>query len=115
MIEQQMEKPDFKSLPPVLRVELPSGGWWDLRTPRRFGVYLDWSETLGGGDHLDWDFRAVAAITYGWSFGEVVSMESLRERDTEDLIAVLQVYSERLQDLFLYVRPASRKSGSSGR
>ena len=71
----------------VYRIELPSGGWWDIF------VRPTWAH-LSGWPGADTDLvdRALVSLTAGWSFSEPASLETIAARDPEDLIAVLEAF-----------------------
>ena len=71
----------------VYRVELPSGGWWDIVVRPTWSHLSGWSDA--GTDLVD---RALVSLTAGWSFSEPTSVEAIAARDTEDLIAVLEAF-----------------------
>ncbi len=71
----------------VYRVELPSGGWWDIYVRPTWAHLSGWSDA--GTDLVD---RALASLTAGWSFSEPASVEAIAARDPEDLIAVLEAF-----------------------
>ncbi len=67
------------------RVELPSGGWWDICVRPTWAHLSEWSDA--GNDLVD---RALVSLTAGWSFPGTASVEAIASRDLEDLIAVLE-------------------------
>ena len=69
------------------RVELPSGGWWDIFVRPTWAHLSGWSDA--GTDLVD---RALVSLTAGWSFSEPASVEAIAARDPEDLIAVLEAF-----------------------
>ena len=69
----------------VYRVELPSGGWWDICVRPTWAHLSEWSDA--GNDLVD---RALVSLTAGWSFPGTASVEAIASRDLEDLIAVLE-------------------------
>ncbi len=71
----------------VCRVELPSGGWWDIFVRPTWAHLSKWSDA--GTDLVD---RALLSLTAGWSFSEPASVEAIDSRDLEDLIAVLEAF-----------------------
>jgi hypothetical protein len=72
------------------RVELPSGGWWDISVRPAWAHLSEWSDA--GNDLVD---RALVSLTAGWSFSEPVSVEAIAALDPEDLIAVLEAFKRR--------------------
>ncbi len=71
----------------LYRVELPSGGWWDIFVRPTWAHLTEWSDA--GNDLVD---RALVSLTAGWSFSEPASVEAIASRDPEDLIAVLEAF-----------------------
>ena len=71
----------------VYRVELPSGGWWDIFVRPTWAQLSGWSNA--GTGLVD---RALVSLTAGWSFSEPASVEAIAARDPEDLIAVLEAF-----------------------
>ncbi len=69
------------------RVELPSGGWWDIFVRPTWAHLSGWSDA--GTDLVD---RALVSLTAGWSFSEPASVGAIAARDPEDLIAVLEAF-----------------------
>ena len=65
----------------VYRVELPSGGWWDIFVRPRWAHLSD--------DLVD---RALVSLTAGWSFSGPATVEAIASRDLEDLIVVLEAF-----------------------
>ncbi|MCH8184787.1 MAG: hypothetical protein IH862_01655 [Chloroflexi bacterium] len=71
----------------VYRVELPSGGWWDIFVRPTWAHLSEWSDA--GDELVD---RALVSLTAGWSFSGPASVEAIASRDPEDLIAVLEAF-----------------------
>ncbi len=71
----------------VYRVELSSGGWWDICVRPTWAHLSGWSDA--GNDLVD---RALVSLTAGWSFSESASVEAIAARNPEDLIAVLEAF-----------------------
>ena len=72
----------------IIRVSLPSGGWWDLTARPLWRHVRHWMDESPDHDLLP---RALVSLTAGWSFPEDVTERSLALRDAEDLTAVLAV------------------------
>ena len=71
----------------VYRVELPSGGWWDIFVRPTWAHLNGWSGA--GNDLVD---RALVSLTAGWSFSGPATVEAIASRDLEDLIVVLEAF-----------------------
>ena len=77
----------------VKRIELPSGGWWEIVTRPLWGHVRQWSAASQRQDGSSVLVElALVSITAAWSFREKVSIEAMAQRDPEDLLAVLQVF-----------------------
>ncbi len=72
----------------IIRVSLPSGGWWDLTARPLWRHVRPWMDESPDHDLLP---RALVSLTAGGSFPEDVTERSLALRDAEDLTAVLAV------------------------
>ncbi len=77
----------------VARIELPSGGWWDIRTRPLWKDVSEWRRTVGGGAETAGLLeRALVSLTTGWSFCDEIGPQGLAGRDDEDVAAVLEVF-----------------------
>lgn len=77
----------------VKRINLPSGGWWEIETRPLWRHVREWAdETQGRHTGLELAEHALASLTPGWSFAEEISQEAVSRRDVDDLIAVLEVF-----------------------
>lgn len=85
----------------VLRVELPSGGWWEVDTRPRWGLVRGWAFGWQRDQNTGMVDSALVSLTTGWSFREAVSPETLEHRDQEDLIAMLEAF---LREVVPFVR-----------
>ena len=86
----------------VIRIDLPSGGWWELTTRPL------WKHVCRGTDEgyvSEFLPRALASLTTAWSFPEAVSESTLPARSEEDMAAVLEVFNGE-------VLPAFRSGGA---
>ena len=77
---------------PLRRVDLPSGGWWEIVTRPRWKHLRQWVEA-DGDDLVD---RALLSLTTAWSFGQDISLASLRQREPRDLVAILKTFREEV-------------------
>ena len=70
----------------VRRLQLPSGGWWEMETRPRWGHRRLWAlpGRLTSSQARPSD-RALVALTTAWSFDEPVSLATLRAREAADL------------------------------
>lgn len=95
----------------IRRVELPSGGWWDLETEPTWGEVIDYqAEALSRlSSEGDEDDPAVLVglsnlpllrFTRAWSFPEQINEDTLRQRSALDLVPVLEVVNSHLRPLF---------------
>lgn len=76
----------------VVRVKLPSGGWWDIRTRPLWMDVSEWRRAVRDGEEEQaLSERALVSLTTGWSFREEIGSESVGGRDAEDVAAVLEV------------------------
>ena len=82
----------------VVRVKLPSGGWWDIRTRPLWKHVSDWRRSVrAGAKRTGLLERALVSLTTGWSFAEEVRPETLARREAGDLAAVLKVFCQRAE------------------
>jgi hypothetical protein len=96
----------------IKRVQLPSGGWWEVQTRPLWRHVWQWSSE---GRHLDGSPSlidlALLSLTAAWSFGEEITFESLARRDESDLLAVYRVLcSEIISPL---ERPSPREKAQA--
>ena len=77
----------------VVRLEIPSGGWWEIDTAPRWGAIRNIDQTQG-------DASLLAAVTVAWSFDEPVSAEAVNNRETPDVLMALEVVFEKILPLF---------------
>ena len=81
----------------VKRIELPSGGWWEIETRPRWRHAREWAAGLRHGpkasDHGEGGLidRVLVSLTSSWSFPLPVNLTSLDGIDAEDVIAVLEL------------------------
>lgn len=87
----------------VKRVDLPSGGWWELAARPLWRQIRLWLDDEGSGNLVA---QALVSLTTNWSFPEAVSETALLSRDDEDITAVLEVLNHE-------VLPAACLGGSS--
>ena len=92
----------------VKRIDLPSGGWWELETRPRWKHVREWSHNRAGRhrgpsdalyDEQDLVERVLVSLTPGWSFPEPVSIEGLAERDERDVIAAMEMLRREIVTL----------------
>ena len=77
----------------IARINLPSGGWWDIQTRPLWKHLCGWAlEAEEGQDASGLVERALVSLTTAWSFDDKVCLEALGERQADDLIAVLEVF-----------------------
>ena len=82
----------------VARVELPSGGWWEIRTRPLWRDVSEWRRAVRAGEEEQaLSERALVSLTTGWSFREEIGPESVGGRDAEDLAAVLEVLCREVE------------------
>jgi hypothetical protein len=84
----------------VRRIELPSGGWWEIETRPRWKHVRGWysghpheapqSGDAGRGDP-DLAERALVSLTTAWSFAEKTSLDSLAQRDVADVLTAMEL------------------------
>ena len=80
------------------RVELPSGGWWDIRTRPLWMDVSEWRRAVREGEEEEaLSERALVSLTTGWSFREEIGPESVGGRDAEDLAAVLEALCREVE------------------
>ncbi len=80
----------------VIRVELPSGGWWELESrPRWKHVRKRASEAgrPGAGETAD---RALVSLTVAWSFEDEVCVSALSRRSPRDLTSAFGALHDRV-------------------
>ena len=76
----------------IVRVTLPSGGWWDIQTRPLWKHVSDWRrEALDDANASGLVARTLVSLTAAWSFAAEVRPETLAQRDADDLAAVLEV------------------------
>ena len=81
----------------VRRIDLPSGGWWEIETRPRWKHLRGWLDGLrqissareqGESEQVD---RMLVSLTVAWSFDLPLKPQYLSSIDTEDIVAVLEV------------------------
>ena len=85
--------PQFET---VIRVELPSGGWWELESRPRWKHVREWASEvgrLGAGEVAD---RVLVSLTAAWSFGDEVGVSALSRRSPRDLTAAFEALHDRV-------------------
>ena len=75
------------------RVDLPSGGWWELTARPLWRHVRPWIGDESRGSLIS---RALVSLTRDWSFQEAVSETALLARDDEDIAAVLEVLNREV-------------------
>ena len=91
----------------VVRIDLPSGGWWEIETRPRWKHVREWSGGdasggLGPSSHpsdAELADRALVSMTTGWSFAGPISLESLAVRDEKDVISAMGLLSGEIATL----------------
>ena len=80
----------------VVRVELPSGGWWELDGRPTWGRLRKWAAGAarpGDGQAAD---RVLASLTAAWSFDDEVHVSALSRRLPHDLTAAFDALHDRV-------------------
>ncbi len=76
----------------IKRIELPSGGWWEIETEPKWGdIKAVLNEFRKSGDSAAdvMDFVLIRFST-AWSFDdETINLETLAKRSLEDVVPVL--------------------------
>ena len=89
----------------VKRIELPSGGWWEIETRPRWTHVRGWyaehfDEARHSGDAgrrgPDLAHRALVSLTTAWSFPEETSLDSLAQRDAADVLAAMELLGRKV-------------------
>lgn len=100
----------------IKRVELPSGGWWDLRKPTKWSDHVKWTEILlnrtGDNDPRLSD-KILIAFTEAWSFEAEPSIEAMDDLDIDDVIAAYEAYDEHVAPFLASRRAANSKRKTS--
>ena len=92
--------------PTIRRVDLPSGGWWELETKPRWKHFREWSFDVGAlSGSVALGDRVLVSLTPAWSFQEKVCLESLCLRDVADTAAVLEVLQREVLSPLSRERP----------
>ena len=77
----------------VCRVELPSGGWWEIKTRLTWGEQQDIVTEAAKEARSETDTgmfdTVIARVSAGWSFDEPITVETIRGRDGDDVMPVL--------------------------
>ena len=77
----------------IVRVGLPSQGWWEIDTAPKWGAIRSIDQKQG-------DVALLAAVTAGWSFDEPVTAEAVNNRETPDVLLALEVVFDKILPLF---------------
>jgi hypothetical protein len=82
----------------VRRIDVPSGGWWEVETRPLWRHVREWRE---GAHHNDGGLvdRVVVSLTTAWSFDLPVELDSLALVDADDVGVVLEVLVEQVAKL----------------
>ena len=104
----------------VRRIDLPSGGWWELETRPRVRDVLEIQES----QELDHpEYRALAILSRGWSptakgKGRKVDLDAVLDIRVDDLMPVMEVFTSEvvpfLERLQANVTPKASSSPSNG-
>lgn len=97
----------------AVRVNLTSGGWWELETRPRWGQMRGiLTETAQGReDEAGLAEQVLLALTTAWSFTEEVSVASLARRDPRDTAAAMNVLEHEVGSLGAGRRPKEHAEG----
>ena len=99
-----------------VRVELPSGGWWEIETRPRWKVIRSFSAAFsadGNVDLIELIDGLVVAVSIGWSYEDEITKESIGELDMAELGPVFQIVVEKIVPLFEAMAPRPVPSDSS--
>ena len=91
------------SIRTVRRVELPSGGWWEIETRPRWRHVREWANSadgLAGLSGADLSQHALISLTTAWSFQDEISLETLAHRDAEDVLAAMEILKREVAPLW---------------
>jgi hypothetical protein len=85
----------------VKRIELPSGGWWDIETRPR------WKHVHECENVTEWDSlkQIIAKLSTAWSFQESICPESIALRSEDDIAAMLEAFARNVSSLALDDNP----------
>ena len=75
------------------RVELPSGGWWDVETRPTWAQVEEWGRWAAEDDTFP--ERVLAQLTLAWSFPERVGLEPISRRSAADVAAAMDAVERR--------------------
>ena len=97
----------------AVRVNLTSGGWWELETRPRWeqmrGILTETAQ--GREDEAGLAEQVLLALTTAWSFTEEVSVASLARRDPRDTAAAMNVLEHEVGSLGAGRRPKEHAEG----
>ena len=79
-----------------MRIDLPSGGWWELQTRPLWRHVREWDTASADSDASTAVERALVALTIAWSFGEEISLAAVGRRSADDMIAVLRACQQQV-------------------
>lgn len=80
----------------VIRVELPSGGWWELESRPRWKHVRKWASEAGRPGEGETADRALVSLTAAWSFEDEVCVAALSRRSPGDLATAFEALHDRV-------------------
>ncbi len=96
----------------TLRVDLPSGGWWELAVPQTWGEFRELKEAAQDYEDPHLIDRMLVAVTSAWSFDGLPTFENMAKVDIEDCITVQGEFNKSILPLYSRVLLMQRRNGS---
>ena len=76
----------------LTRVDLPSGGWWDILCRPTWRHVQGWRADDDRSSEAGLVDRALVSLTIAWSFREPVTVQALACRDAADVFAAMECF-----------------------
>ncbi len=96
----------------TVKVDLPSGGWWEFKVPKKWRDVRAYGDLLTSEDRESSD-EALAVATAAWSFDAEPTKESVQDLDIPDYYAGMRVFNKQVLPLLLGLNPQEMPSESS--
>ena len=97
----------------IRRLSLPNGAWWDIETRPTLRQFLAIQEFTKLEDENEGGLTILAYLTDQWSFKDPPTVETVKDRNIDDLLAVMEIYGDDVAPFLQRGLQRLNRNGSS--